>query len=174
MSSETAEPPVDAIDEDVDGIESFGIPITARVVLGAMAGGLLGTVAMLPVLVGIPELLGLFRTAPVTQFAGLASFFGLEPTIYLGIVLFAFGGTVALPLTFLVVGAFLPPESPRYLRGATFATAFWFGFVPAFWPDVGLLTSSAFLVFSLLGHWIYGLTLGFVLSRVVGIPQHDV
>jgi len=172
MSSETTESPAGAVDGDV--AESFAIPITGRVVLGAMAGGLAGTVAMLPVLVGVPELLGLFRTAPVTQFAGLATFVGLEPTISLGIVLFAFGGTVALPLTFLVVGAFLPPESPRYLRGVTFATAFWFGFVPAFWPNAGLLTTSAFLVFSLLGHWIYGFTLGYILGRVAGIPQHSV
>ncbi|RLM59583.1 cytochrome C oxidase subunit I [Halobellus sp. Atlit-31R] len=172
MSSKTAESPADTVDGD--GIESFEIAITARVVLGAMAGGLFGTAAMAPILVGVPELLGLFRTGPVTQFAELATFFGLDPTIYLGVALFVFGGAIVLPLTFLVVGAFLPPESPRYLRGATFATAFWFGFVPAFWPDAGLLTSAAFLVFSLLGHWIYGLSLGYVLSRVVGIPQHSV
>ncbi|WP_144901843.1 DUF6789 family protein [Halobellus captivus] len=172
MSGETSESPTPAVDEEL--VESFEIPITGHVVVAAMGGGLLGTVAMLPVLVGIPGLLGLFRTGPVTEFAGFASFFGLEPTVLLGIVLFGFGGTVVLPLTFLVVGAFMPPETPRYLRGATFATAFWVGFLPAFWPGADLFTTASYVVFSLAGHWIYGLTLGFVLTRTTGLPQHEV
>jgi hypothetical protein len=171
MSGETSEPTT-TVDEEL--VDSFEIPITGRVVFAAMGGGLLGTVAMLPVIVGVPSFLGLFRTEPVTNFAGFAEFFGTEPTVTLGLVLFALGGTILLPLTFLVVGAFLPPESPRYLRGATFATMFWTGFVPAFWPGAGLATGAAFLVFSLAGHWVYGLTLGYVLTRTTGIPQHDV
>jgi hypothetical protein len=172
MSSETSETPGNVVEEEL--IDPAEIPITARVVLAAMGGGLLGTVAMLPVLVGLPGLLGLFRTEPVTRFAGFAEFFGLEPTVTLGIALFGFGGTVALPLTFLVVGAFLPPETPRYLRGATFATAFWFGFLPGFWPSAGLLTTASYVLFSLAGHWVYGLTLGYVLTRTTGLPQHEV
>lgn len=172
MSSETSDAAGTAVDEEL--IEPVEIPITGRVVLAAMGGGLLGTVAMLPVLVGVPSLLGLFRTGPVTRFAGFAEFFGLEPTVTLGIALFGFGGTVALPLTFLVVGAFLPPETPRYLRGATFATAFWFGFLPGFWPSAGLLTTVAYVLFSLASHWVYGLTLGYVLTKTAGLPQHEV
>ncbi|MDS0292647.1 DUF6789 family protein [Halogeometricum luteum] len=172
MSGELAERESVGAEESL--AESFEIPISGRVVLMAMSGGFVGTVLMMPVLVGIPELLGLFQTAPITGFAGFAAFFGLEPTLLLGVVLFGFGGTVVLPLTFLVLGAFLPPESPRYLRGATFATFFWTGFLPAFWPDAGLLTVLSFLVFSLLAHWVYGLTLGVVLHRTTGIPQHDV
>jgi phage shock protein PspC (stress-responsive transcriptional regulator) len=172
MSGETSEAPTPAVDEEL--AESFEIPITGRVVLAAMGGGLLGTAAMLPVLVGVPSLLGLFRTGPVTRFAGFAEFFGIEPTVTLGIVLFALGGTIVLPLTFLVVGAFLPPETPRYLRGATFATAFWFGFLPGFWPSAGLLTTASYVLFSLAGHWVYGLTLGYVLTRTTGLPQHEV
>jgi len=172
MSGETSESPTPAVEEEL--VESFEIPITGRVVLAAMGGGLLGTAAMLPVLVGVPGLLGLFRTEPVTRFAGFAEFFGIEPTVTLGIVLFALGGTIVLPLTFLVVGAFLPPETPRYLRGVTFATTFWLGFLPAFWPDTGLATVAAYVLVSLAGHWIYGVTLGYVLSRSIGIPQHEV
>lgn len=172
MSSETSESPASAVDGNV--AESVSVPITVRVILGAMTGGLAGTIAMLPVLVGVPELLGLFRAEPVVRFAGFAEFFGLEPTVALGIALFAFGGTVVLPLTFIVVGAFLPPESPRFLRGASFATTFWVGFVPAFWPDGGLVTILGFLFFSLISHWIYGLTLGYVLTRITHLPQHEV
>jgi hypothetical protein len=172
MSGETSEAPAPAVEEEL--VESFEIPITGRVVLAAMGGGLLGTVAMMPVLVGIPGLFGLFRTEPVTRFAGFAEFFGIEPTVTVGIGLFAIGGTIVLPLAFLVVGAFLPPEKPRFLRGMTFSTTFWLGFLPAFWPDGGLATVAAYVVVSLAGHWIYGLTLGYVLSRSIGIPQHDV
>jgi phage shock protein PspC (stress-responsive transcriptional regulator) len=133
-----------------------------------------GTALMLPVLVGIPGLLGYFRTEPITDFAGVASAFGIEPTLALGVVLFGFGGTVPLPLVFLVIGSYLPPETPRALRGVTFATCLWVGFVTAFWPGGGAVTGALFIVFSLLGHWTYGLTLGTVLDRTTGIPQHGV
>ncbi|SFR69025.1 DUF6789 family protein [Halogeometricum limi] len=172
MSSELAEREVTTVEESI--VESFEIPITARVVAMAMFGGFVGTVFMMPILVGVPELLGLFQTTPITEFAGFAAFFGLQPTLTLGILLFGFGGTVALPLTFLVLGAFLPPEEPRYLRGATFATFFWTGFAPAFWPEGGLLVVASYLVSSLVAHWVYGLTLGTVLHRTTGIPQHQV
>lgn len=172
MSSETPEAESVALEQPV--LAEMGLPISAKVVLVSMAGGLLGTVLMLPVLVGIPQALGLFRTEPITQFAGFAAFFGIEPTAMLGMVVFGLGGTLVLPLIFLVVGSFLPPREPRYLRGATFATFFWTGFAPAFWPGTGMLAIAIFLVVSLVAHWIYGLTLGFVLDRTTGIPQHDV
>ncbi|KTG10913.1 cytochrome C oxidase subunit I [Haloprofundus marisrubri] len=160
----------------IDGrvVEDAAIPITIRVVAVAMAGGLLGTVLMLPVLVGVPAVFGLFDTAPVTRFAGFAGYLGVDPTLALGVVLFGVGGTVVLPLVFLVVGSFLPPGQPRALRGVSLATIFWCGFVPAFWPTGGVLTVALYLVFSLLAHWVYGVTLGTVLDRTIGIPQHDV
>ncbi|MGQ4554805.1 DUF6789 family protein [Halobellus sp. GM3] len=172
MNSELSETPPEITErEHPDATELL---ITPRIVLTAMGAGLVGTVAMLPVLVGIPALLGVFRVEPVVRFAGFAEFFGLEPTVVLGVGLFLFGGTVVLPLTFLVVGAFLPPENPRYLRGVTFSTAFWLGFLPGLWPSGDLATVIAFVLFSLAGHWIYGLVLGFGLSRTIGIPQHQV
>ncbi|WP_380678547.1 DUF6789 family protein [Salinigranum sp. GCM10025319] len=172
MSGEPAE--ADTVTIDNASVSELGLPISARVVLMAMAGGLLGTVLMLPVLVGVPGALGLFLTDPVTRFAGFAAFFGIEPTATLGMVVFGIGGTFVLPLIFLVVGSFLPPREPRYLRGVTFATFFWTGFAPAFWPDSGALVIGVFLIVSLVGHCIYGATLGFVLDRTTGIPQHEV
>jgi MFS family permease len=173
MSGESAEADSVTI-YDSDDVTEMGLPISVRVVLMSMAGGLLGTVLMLPVLVGIPQALGLFLTEPITRFAGFAAFFGIEPTATLGVVVFGVGGTFVLPLIFLVVGSFLPPREPRYLRGVTFATFFWTGFAPAFWPGEGILVVGLFLVFSLLGHWVYGATLGYVLDRTTGIPQHEV
>lgn len=150
------------------------VPITVRVVLSAMGGGLLGMVLMLPILVGIPALFGIFRTEPIAQFAPFLAHVGFERSLALGVTLFVIGGTTILPLMFTVVGAFLPPESPRYLRGVSFATIFWTGFILAFWPGGSALTIGLFLVVSLLAHWVYGAALGGVLSRTTGIPQHAV
>lgn len=168
MSGETAEPELPPVREREN------VPITGRRIGVAMGGGLAGTVLMLPILVGIPTLFDLFSTGPITRFAGVATFFGGEPTVGLGIVLFGLGGTFVLPLMFLVVGAFLPPETPRYLRGVTFATIMWVGFAPAFWPRAGALAVGTYLVVSLVGHWVYGATLGAALDVTVGIPQHEV
>lgn len=154
--------------------EAETTPISRRYIAVAMGGGLAGTVLMLPILVGVPQLFDLFQTEPITRFAGVGTFFGVDPTVELGIGLFLVGGTVMLPLVFLVVGAFLPPETPRALRGVTFATIMWIGFAPAFWPRAGLLAVGTYLVVSLVGHWVYGATLGLVLHRTTGIPQHEV
>ena len=154
--------------------EESGIPITVKVLGLGMGGGLLGMLVMLPLLVGLPAALGLFSAEPVVEFVPLTGLLGIEPTLALGLALFVAGGTVLLPMVFLVVGAYLPPQEPRALRGATFATIFWTGFVPAFWPEGGALTVAAFLVVSLVSHWVYGVVLAGFLDRTVGIPQHEV
>lgn len=156
------------------GIEELGIPVTLRVIAVAMGGGLAGMLLMLPLLAGVPFVLGLFETASIVRFSMFGMVLGLEQSLTLGIMLFILGGITVLPLLFLVVGAFLPPENPRYLRGATYATIFWIGFIYAFWPDGGILTVVLFLVISLVSHWIYGTVLGYVLHSTVGILQHDV
>ncbi|KAB1194143.1 cytochrome C oxidase subunit I [Haloferax sp. MBLA0076] len=172
MSQETPSTAIGEVEQPAG--ETIEPAITGRVVLTAMTGGLIGTVLMLPILVGIPELLGLFLTEPITRFAGIALFFGFEPSVALGVVLFGMGGVFVLPITFVVVGAFLPPEEPEYLRGVSFATLYWVGFVPAFWPDQSIAVVASFLLFSLAAHWVYGLVLGFTLDRFAEIPQHEV
>lgn len=155
-------------------LDEAGILITLRVIAIAMGGGLLGMLLMLPLLAGVPVAFDLFQTESVMGFAQLGTYFGFEPSLALGIVLFVVGGTTILPVLFLIAGAFLPPEEPRYLRGMTFASITWVGFLLAFWPEGGVLTVSLFFVISLISHWIYGITLGYVLHRAVGIPQHSV
>lgn len=155
-------------------LENLEIPITLRVIAAAMGGGLVGMVLMMPLLAGIPIALDLFQPESILEFANFAVFLGLEPSLTVGVVLFVIGGTTVLPLLFLVAGAFLPPEEPRYLRGATFATIIWVGFAMAFWPPGGVLTVLLFVVISLVSHWVYGTTLGYVLHSVIGIPQHAV
>ncbi|WP_336344485.1 DUF6789 family protein [Halalkalicoccus ordinarius] len=156
------------------GIEEFGLPITLRVIGVAMGGGLVGMLLMLPLLGGVPILLDVFRPESIVEFAHFGMYLGFEPSVTTGLLLFFLGGITVLPLLFLVVGAFLPPEKPRYLRGAAFATIFWTGFLIAFWPGGGILTIGVFVVVSLVSHWIYGTTLGYALDATVGIPQHDV
>ncbi|QZP38981.1 cytochrome C oxidase subunit I [Halobaculum magnesiiphilum] len=158
----------------IESGSELAIPITVRVLGVGMLGGLLGMVTMIPVLVGVPAALGLFRPDPIAEFVPLTELFGIEPTLALGLALFAAMGTVLLPMVFLVVGAYLPPEGPRYLRGVTFATIFWTGFVPAFMPEGPALVAGTFLVVSLVAHWVYGAVLAGVLDRTVGIPQHEV
>ncbi|MCL7416549.1 MAG: hypothetical protein M8354_01760 [Halalkalicoccus sp.] len=156
------------------GVEELGIPITLRIIAVAMGGGLVGMVLMLPLLAGVPIALDLFQTDSIVEFAQFGLYLGLEPSVTTGIVLFVLGGVTLLPLLFLIAGAFLPPAEPRYLRGVTYATVFWIGFVFAFWPGGGVLTTVLFLVISLGSHWIYGATLGYVIHSTVGILQHDV
>lgn len=171
MSERTSSNETIGIEESAIAAE---IPITVRVVVTAMIGGLAGMILMLPLLVGIPAATGMFRTEPIAEFAPFLAHIGFERSLTLGVSLFVIGGTTILPLMFVVVGAYLPPEVPRYLRGVTFATIFWTGFVLAFWPGGSVLTIGLFLAVSLVAHWIYGAVLGVTLDRTTGIPQHDV
>jgi F0F1-type ATP synthase assembly protein I len=172
MSGEVAENETMA-GEELDG-STAQLPITVRLIGTAMLGGVVGMILMLPLLVGAPVALGLFRTAPIVEFSSIMSFFGFQPSLALGLVVFVLGGSTLLPVQFLVIGNFLPPESPRYVRGATFTTAYWFGFLFAFWPGGGAVTVGTFVVVSLVSHWIYGLSLGYLIDRWAEIPKHRV
>lgn len=161
------------------------VSITLVMLGKAMVGGLVGTVLMSPLLLGVPLALGVFQPEPILEFATIGSFFGLDPAaigpvlgldpnLLLGGFLFVAGGVVFLPVQFIVVGAFLPPSSPRFARGATFALLWWFGFLFAFWPGGGTTTVAVFLAVSVAAHLIYGLSLGYVVDRWSEIPQHVV
>ncbi|PSQ27073.1 cytochrome C oxidase subunit I [Halobacteriales archaeon QS_9_68_17] len=150
------------------------IPITPRLIGTSMTGGLVGMVLMLPLLAGIPIVLDVFRTEPILEFASFATIVGLEPSLIAGMALFGLGGTLFLPVQFLVVGAFLPPDSPRFLRGVSFALIYWIGFMLAFWPGGSLLAIGLFILVSFLSHVMYGLSLGYLTDRWAEIPQHAV
>ena len=150
------------------------IPITLRLIGMAMVSGLVGMILMLPLLAGVPILVDLFRTEPILEFATFATIIGVEPSLIVGMALFGLGGTLFLPVQFLVVGAFLPPDSPRYLRGVSFALIYWIGFMLAFWPGGSLLAIGLFIVVSFISHVVYGVTLGYLTDRLAEIPQHAV
>lgn len=146
-------------------------PITLRVISSGFLGGLAGLIAMVPVVAGLPILLGVFELdAPV----GFARLIGAEPSATLGLAFFSLGAVIVLPLFFVVTGTYLPPVEPRYLRGVPMSLVFWPGFVIAFWPAGDALTNGSFVGISLLGHLVYGLVLGVVLHSLTGIPEHDI
>ena len=146
-------------------------PITPAVIFSAMVSGAAGLVAMLPVAVGVPILLGLFQLeAP----AGFGYLVAAQPSAGLGALFYLIGGAIVLPLFFVVTATFLPPQKPRFVRGATLSTIFWPGFVIAFWPGRGLTTTALFVGVSFLGHLVYGVVLGTVLTGMTGLPEHEV
>lgn len=150
------------------------VPITLGLIGKAMLCGFVGMVAYLPVLVGIPLVLDLFSTEPIVRFSSFFAFFGLEQSFALGIALYVLGGTLFLPVQFLVVGAYLPPEEPRFARGVTYALIYWTGFLLVFWPGGTFLANALFVITSLLYHILYGGTLGYLIDRWEQIPQHAV
>jgi hypothetical protein len=152
-------------------LQESGEPITLRVVGSGIAGGIAGVAVMSPVIAGIPLLLDIFRLDSLATFA---EFVIADANAILGIAFFVAGGAVVLPLFFVVTATFLPPREPRYLRGATVSSMFWVSFVYIFWPGGGAFVNAVFVVVTLVGHWIYGITLGLVMQRLTGIPEHRV
>lgn len=148
--------------------------ITIRTVGAGVVGGLAGVLLMTPLLVLVPRAIGVFRPEPIVGFASFGAVVGLQPSFELGLALFIANGAISLPLMFLTAGMFLPPHEPQYLRGVTFATVVWTGFLLAFWPGGGLPGLATFVVVSLLGHWVYGATLGLVVTRLAALPEHKV
>lgn len=146
-------------------------PITARVVLSSFAGGILGLVAMAPVIAGIPMVLGIFEAEPLAEFA---RFIIAEAGATLGVAFFAVGGAFVLPLFFVVTASFLPPREPKWARGVTISVFFWTSFVFVFLPNGTFAVDAAFVVITLVAHCIYGGVLGAVMTRLTGIPEHDV
>lgn len=166
---------LDAVEElesvDETGFRDVDEPITPRVVLSGMVGGIIGLAVMAPVIAGIPMLLGIFEFSALAEFS---NFVIAQSDATLGLAFFVGGGAVVLPLFFVVTASFLPPREPRYLRGVTISTMFWVSFVFIFWPNGSAFVNGVFLAVTLVAHWLYGATLGFVLHALTGIPEHEV
>lgn len=146
-------------------------PITLRIIGSSIVGGIAGVAVMSPVIAGIPILLDIFRLSSLGRFA---EFVIADANAILGIAFFVAGGAVVLPLFFVVTATFVPPREPRYLRGATVSSMFWVSFAYIFWPGGGAFVNAVFIVVTLVGHWVYGITLGLVMERLTGIPEHRV
>lgn len=154
-----------------EGLADQTDPLTPRAFASSVLGGVAGLIVMAPLIAGIPILLGVFQMEPLKQFANLVI---ADANGTLGAAFFAAGGAVVLPLFFVVTATFLPPEEPRYARGATISTLFWATFIYIFWPGAGLWVNTVFLGATFLAHVLYGLVLGGVMQRLTGIPEHQV
>jgi len=152
-------------------LQERGEPITLRTIGSSIAGGIAGVAVMSPVIAGIPILLDIFRLESLALFA---EFVIADANAILGIAFFVAGGAIVLPLFFVVTATFVPPREPRYMRGATISSLFWVSFAYIFWPGGGAFVNAVFVVVTIIGHLIYGITLGLVMERLTGIPEHRV
>lgn len=84
-----------------------------------------------------------------------------------GLALFAIGGGLLFPLVFVVVGERLAPESEA-MRGVVFSLILWMIFAVVFLPTLALSGSIFFVIFSFLGHLVYGSVLGWTFGRLGG------
>ncbi|MHB9287749.1 DUF6789 family protein [Halobacteriales archaeon Cl-PHB] len=151
-------------DDEFDRL--FGI--VADGVVGA-AGGLVGT-AMMTVVLLVAETFGAFSRQ---SFADLTALIGLEgyvPAVTFGYLLFLLGGMFPWPLLFASLAEYLPGERMP-VQGIFFGTALWTGFALAFFDGftgVGLLL---YVVLTLIAHWVYGVSLGFVFEYLSTRPD---
>jgi cytochrome c oxidase subunit 1 len=139
-----------------------------EVAVGA-AAGLLGTVAMVPVLV-VAWLLGALEPA---AFAGLATILGFGADFAIGGAIFLAGGVVTLPLLFVSLAVFMPGRTLAE-KGAVFAAIVWTGFAVAFYTGQSGAALALFLALTLLAHAVYGAVLGSFYARFADVPEYEV
>lgn len=158
------EPPAgDAVEPGgIEEAEEVTVEDIWRIVVGGLAGGVVGTALMTLVLFVVtalgPEL-------PV--FETLADFTGVPGNVLLGFLLFFAAGSVAWPLMFVTVGVYLPGRT-RPRQGVLFGAVLWVGFVLAFSGRYRGLDLLVFLGFSVSTHLVYGYLLGLSVARFTG------
>ena len=142
--------------------------IVADGIIGA-AGGLVGTALMTVVLL-VAESLGAFSRASFAELTRLVGLGGYVPEITFGYLLFLAGGMVPWPLLFASLMEYLPGERMP-VNGIFFGTALWTGFVLAFYDGFAGTTLVLYLVLTLVAHWVYGASLGFVFEYLSTRPE---
>lgn len=165
-TSETATQP----ESESDGSRD----LTARKLAIAGGAGFVGILAMLPFFAAAYALGALTPVA----FASLSELLGVPTTspwaFPLGALLFVVIGMTILPILFVSLAGFLPPERSLGLRGVAFATIVWTGFFFAFEIDQSGGTFWAFVGTTLLAHFAYGYVLGSLFGRYAKVPTYDV
>lgn len=154
-----------------EAVEEFELTdgIGGRELGAGMAAGLLGMVAMAPVLL-VGYFLGL---NDFSAFAGLAELMYLGSSVPLGFAVYVVGGAVAFPLFFITIGMFIP-GSTTARKGMSFGAIVWTGSILGLYTGQSGLTFAGYLVFGLLAHLAYGFVLGEVYGRYAHIVEHDV
>lgn len=144
--------------------------IGIREISVAGLSGLVGMIAMQPIF-GVATILGVLD--PVA-FSGFANIVGYGLDFWGGVAIFVAGGMTVLPLLFITLGNYLPPATSVPLRGVTYGTIVWTGFVLAFYTGQTGVDLVIYLMMSLVNHWIYGAVLGSVYTRYASIAAYEV
>lgn len=144
--------------------------IGVREISVASLSGLVGMAAMQPIF-GVATILGVLD--PVA-FSGFANIVGYGLNFWGGVAIFVLGGMTVLPLLFITLGNYLPPATSVPLRGVTFGTIVWTGFILAFFTGQSGVSLVIYLVMTLVNHWIYGAVLGTVYTRYASIAAYEV
>ncbi|RBI58992.1 cytochrome C oxidase subunit I [halophilic archaeon] len=136
----------------------------SQVVAAAAISGLVGTLLMAGALATAA---GLDVLDPAA-FGELAELVGLGRNVTVGYALFLAGGMTTWPLLFVAFVEFLPGK-PLVVAGEAFVTVISVGFLLAFYTGQTGLELLAYVVFVLIGHWLYGLglagTFGYLARR---------
>ena len=156
----------------VTGDETTSIGV--REIAVAAGAGTVGQVPMIPLFV-VAYLLD--ATSPAS-FVGLAQLIGVSAAsplaLPVGVALFVAGGSITLPVLFVSLAEFLPPERSIALRGVSFAVIVWTGFLLAFSTGQSGRGLVVYAVLSLGAHVAYGYTLGALYGRFADAPRYDV
>lgn len=99
----------------------------------------------------------------------IARFVGVPDQLYVGFVIFVLIGILVWPVVFALIEEYLaslPGGRDVAIRGITFGVLLWFAFLvlgtgEVTWPFVLL-----YVLFTLIGHLVYGFTLGVVYQRL--------
>ena len=165
--------PAETVDEQALGEEMTTdefdrmIGIVADGLIGA-AGGLVGTALMTVVLL-VAESAGAFSFESFGELTRLVGLGGYVPEIAFGYVMFLAGGMVPWPLLFASLMEYLPGRRMP-VTGVFFGTALWTGFVLAFYDGFAGGALVLYLVLTLVAHWVYGVSLGFVFEYLSTRP----
>jgi hypothetical protein len=158
---EDADDPLETETESPTDVATDLVGIFKDGVIGAVAGAA-GTV-MLSAVLFVALNLGTFDSS---AFNGLSVMIGLGESTLAGYLIFFAGGMTTWPLLFVSIQEYLPGPTLA-LRGVTFATITWTGFLGAFYTGQSGLALVGYVVFSLVGHWAYGFTLGSVFNYFI-------
>lgn len=158
---EDSDDPLETETESPTDVASDLVGIFKDGVIGAVAGAA-GTV-MLSAVLFVALNLGMFDSS---AFNGLSVMVGIGENAFVGYLIFFAGGMTTWPLLFVSLQEYLP-GSTLALRGVTFATITWTGFLGAFYTGQSGLALAGYVVFSLVAHWVYGFTLGSVFAYFI-------
>ncbi|WP_313691411.1 DUF6789 family protein [Halorarum halobium] len=129
-------------------------------IVGGAAGVSVLSVALLLIEVETRSRIGLF--------AVVARFVGVPGNQALGFLLFVAAGTIAWPLVFVALEAYLPLGPDPAIRGVGFALPLWVAFVLLGRGELSGAILIVFGVLTLFAHVAYGFTLGAVYGRLSG------